>query len=186
MLDWFFERMAHVEISVKYHHVFVATSAICLAGRCWDRVINSGGILLRISVCLGFFHEGGAMVGELFWSDHFAAHPWVSKHISHGWSCSRGVLEHGGDEMNEVVADSQLLVAFPEEGRVLSSQELVLLVSHAGLVEWICDEAGDHKRNSKGEKIDICSLVWLLVDNLRCHVHRCSKGRSVEPIRLSA
>ena len=74
----------------------------------------------------------------------------------------------------------------PELCGVLSSENLVLIVVHAGFPERVSDKTSDHECDTECEEVDVLTLVWFKFFNLRRHVHWSTVIGPVEAVLHSS
>lgn len=103
-----------------------------------------------------------------------ALHPWVSNNITQAKTVLWGKLQQRSNEVLEFWSEEVLWfvrhVGFPEQIGSLSGEQSVvwiIIVSH--LERWMAS-VHDKENYGRSEKIDRVGLVWLLGQNLRCHV----------------
>ena len=133
------------------------------------------------------------VLGDLLWCGALALHPGMADDVCHEWALLRIEVDHGGDEVLEVVRieirviGMVLLPRFPEQvGTVLNDElvERILLARH--LVEWLMLAAHAEKNDSEGEQVTGLALVLVVVENLWGHVHWGADFRRVEACSLSS
>ena len=142
-------------------------------------------LLLHGSVLVDLMAARELFADSISRGDSTVSQPWVSNDISDTETLVRVELKHASEKILELLRVEALRLALgvgvslPEEVGSVGGEKLVVVVLLVGHGEGWVTGVKDEEDDTKGEKIDNLSLVWLSGENLWGHVTWGTNDRSV-------
>ena len=116
--------------------------------------------------------------------------PWVSDDVGDGESLVRVEVEHGGDQILELLVEEAFGLAVrmggPELLASVRGNQLVVRVLQVCHVEGRVSRVQDEQYDTESEQIYDLTLVWLFGVDLRCHESKRADNAPVHSVASSA
>ena len=142
-------------------------------------------LLLHGSVLVDLMAARELFADSISRGNSTVSQPWVSNDISDAETLVRVELKHASEKILELLRVEALRLALgvgvslPEEVGSVGGEKLVVVVLLVGHGEGWVTGVKDEEDDTKGEKIDDLSLVWLSREDLWGHVTWGTNDRSV-------